>query len=45
LELESFADAVSGIAPYPMSDEEIIATPALWEAAVKSVNLGKPIDI
>jgi predicted dehydrogenase len=45
LELEAFADAVSGGAPYPMSDEEIIATPALWEAAIKSVSLGGLVDV
>jgi predicted dehydrogenase len=45
LELDAFADAVNGGAPYPMTNEEIIATPALWEAATKSVELGEPVGI
>ncbi len=45
LELDAFTDAVNGLAPYPMTDAEMIATPALWEAAVKSVKLGKAVDI
>ena len=45
LELEAFADAVNGVAPYPMTDEEMIATPALWEAAVKSAKSGNVVDI
>ena len=45
LELEAFADAVAGGDPYPMTDAEIISTPALWEAAIKSVELAETIDI
>ena len=45
LELEAFADAINGIAPYPMTDEEIIATPALWEAAITSVEQGAAVDV
>jgi predicted dehydrogenase len=45
LELEAFADAVNGAAPYPMTDKEMIATPALWEAAVKSAASGSAVDI
>ncbi|PCH83562.1 MAG: hypothetical protein COC02_03820 [Rhodospirillaceae bacterium] len=39
------ADAINGIAPYPMTDEEIIATPALWEAAITSVEQGTAVDV
>lgn len=45
LELDAFADAVGGGAPYPMTHDEIIATPALWEAAIKSVELSEAVDI
>ncbi len=45
LELEAFACAVNGIAPYPMTNEEIIATPALWEAAIASAKLGAAVDV
>ena len=45
LELDAFADAVNGGAPYPMTMEEIIATPSLWEAAIKSVETGDPVVI
>jgi predicted dehydrogenase len=45
LELEAFADAVNGIAPYPMTYIEMIATPTLWEAAVKSATSGSTVDI
>ena len=42
---EAFADAINGVAPYPMTDEEMIATPALWEAAVTSAALGRAVDV
>ncbi|MBT7488176.1 MAG: hypothetical protein HN673_17560 [Rhodospirillales bacterium] len=45
LEQEAFADAINGGAPYPMTDEEIIATPALWEAAIRSAESGDTADI
>ncbi|MBT7487833.1 MAG: hypothetical protein HN673_15810, partial [Rhodospirillales bacterium] len=45
LEFDAFADAVTGVAPYPMTDEEMIATPALWEAAVRSAKLGQAVDV
>jgi predicted dehydrogenase len=45
LEQEAFADAINGGAPFPMTDEEIIATPALWEAAIRSAETGKTADI
>jgi predicted dehydrogenase len=45
LELEAFADAIKGGAPYPITGEEMIATPALWEAATKAVAQGKTITL
>jgi predicted dehydrogenase len=45
LELEAFADAVAGGDPYPMTDAEIVSTPALWEAAIKSVERSEIVDI
>jgi len=46
-ELEGFADAVTGTAPYPprypMTAEEIIAVPAFLEAAVKSAETGEVV--
>jgi predicted dehydrogenase len=45
LELEAFAGAINGGAPYPMTDEEMIATPALWEAAIKAVSQGRTITL
>jgi predicted dehydrogenase len=43
-ELEAFADAVAGIAPWPMSDAEMISVPAFLEAAVESDRAGMPVD-
>jgi predicted dehydrogenase len=45
LEQEAFADAINGGAPYPMTGEEIIATPALWEAAIRSADSGETADV
>jgi predicted dehydrogenase len=35
-ELEAFADAITGAAPYPMTYEEMAAVPEFLEAAIKS---------
>ena len=40
LELEAFADALSGGAPYPITYDQMIATVAAFEAIVKSVQAG-----
>lgn len=45
LEQEAFADAINGGAPFPMTDEEIIATPALWEAAIKAEATGERVEV
>ncbi|MEL0107931.1 MAG: Gfo/Idh/MocA family protein [Rhodospirillales bacterium] len=36
-ELEAFADAVNGVAPFPMTQDQMVSVPAFLEAAVKSV--------
>ena len=40
LELEAFADALSGGAPYPITYDQMIATVAAFESIVKSVQAG-----
>ncbi len=40
LELEAFADALQGGAPYPITYDQMIATVAAFEAIVKSVQAG-----
>jgi predicted dehydrogenase len=44
-ELEAFADAIEGKAPYPVPPEHMLATVAAFEATVRSLEQGKPIDI
>ncbi len=36
-ELEAFADAVEGRAPYPISEEQMLATVAAFEATLRSL--------
>ena len=43
VELEIFADAVSGRTPYPMSAREIVETVAVFEAAAKSMETGDTV--
>jgi predicted dehydrogenase len=42
-ELEAFADAVSGNAPYPIPVEQMLADVAALEAAFKSIETGEPV--
>ena len=44
-ELEAFADAVSGVAPYPISTEDTLAIPTFLEAAIRSADIGVPIAL
>ena len=39
-ELEAFADAVRGRAPYPITPEEMVTTVATFEAVVQSIARG-----
>jgi predicted dehydrogenase len=41
LELEAFADAILGRAPYPIGDDDMIATVAAFEAVCRSVKSGR----
>jgi predicted dehydrogenase len=41
LELEAFADAILGREPYPISDNDMIATVAAFEAICRSVKSGR----
>jgi len=43
--LEAFADAVSGRAPYPVPDAEKLANIALFEAIIKSANSGAAVRL
>jgi predicted dehydrogenase len=45
VELEIFADAVSGRAPYPMSAREIVETVAVFEAAAKSMETREAVVV
>lgn len=44
-ELEAFADAVTGKAPYPIALEQMLADVALFEATVKSIESGGPVAV
>jgi predicted dehydrogenase len=44
-ELDAFADAVEGRAPYPITPKEIVDVVAGFEAIIKSMGTGKPISI
>jgi predicted dehydrogenase len=41
-ELEAFADAIAGRAPYPITDPEMLDTIAAFEALVRSTETGRP---
>ena len=41
--LDAFADAVTGVAPYPISDAEKLGNIAVVDAIIESVNTGKPV--
>ncbi len=41
-ELEAFADAVENRAPYPISEEQMLATVSAFEATVRSLESGEP---
>jgi predicted dehydrogenase len=45
LQLEAFADAVEGRAPYPIPPAQIIETVAALEAIVKSMEAGVPVPV
>lgn len=43
--LEAFADAVTGVAPFPISQQEIVHGVAVFEALVQSANTGQPVKV
>src|SRR5688572_1577686 len=45
VELDAFADAVEGRAPYPITPKEIVDVVAGFEAIIKSMGTGKPVSI
>ena len=44
-ELEAFADAVAGRAPYPITPQEMVDTIAAFEATIRSIENGGPVRI
>jgi predicted dehydrogenase len=44
-EIEHFADAVSGKAPYPITPDEIVNTIGAFEAITTSIETGKPVKL
>ena len=44
-EMDLFADAVAGVAPYPISTDEMVNTIASFEAVVRSISSGSSIKL
>ena len=44
-ELAAFADAVEGRQPYPVSEQDVLATLAAFEAALASMHSGQPVAV
>jgi len=44
-ELDAFADAVEGRAPYPITPKEIVDVVAAFEAIIQSMKTGQPVSI
>lgn len=45
VELEAFADAVTGRAPYPITPREMVDTIAAFEAIIRSIEQGSPVRV
>ncbi len=45
VEIEHFADAVAGKAPYPITPDEIVNTIGAFEAITTSIKTGKPVRL
>jgi predicted dehydrogenase len=45
LELEVFADAIEGYRAFPVSDEDMLATVAAFEAAVNALETGETVEV
>ena len=44
-EIDAFADAAAGRAPYPITPAEMVNTIAAFEAIIRSIDSGKPVSI
>ena len=44
-ELAAFADAVEGRAPYPVPEQDVLATLAAFEAALRSMQTGQAVTL
>jgi predicted dehydrogenase len=44
-ELDAFADAVAGRAPYPIKAQEMLDVVAAFEAIIQSMETGRPVSI
>ena len=44
-EIDAFADAAAGRAPYPITPREMVDTIAAFEAIIQSMDAGKPVSI
>ena len=44
-EMDAFADAVGGRAPYPITPVEMVNTIAAFEAIIQSIETGRPVAI
>jgi len=44
-ELEAFADAACGVSAFPITPPEMIATAAAFEAILRSIKTGRPVEV
>jgi predicted dehydrogenase len=44
-ELEAYADAAAGVAPYPITPAQMTDTVAAFEAIVQSMASGQPVNL
>ena len=44
-EIDAFADAVAGRAPYPITPSEMVNTIAAFEAVIRSMDTGTPVRL
>ena len=44
-EIDAFADAVAGVAPYPITTEEMVNTIASFEAVIESIKTGNAVRL
>lgn len=44
-ELEAFADAVEGRAPFPVTPAQMLDTVAAFEATIRAIETGEPAEV